>query len=75
MYDDTEAITGEMVGVGRHRVRASAPGRVCEHPGCIVVLSIYNRRDRCAAHDFDSNMTDFGIPRSAPRPVRRAAAA
>ncbi len=69
MYDDTEAIVGEMVGIGRHRVRASAPGRVCEHPGCIVVLSIYNSRHKCAGHDFDARLADFGLPRSsAPAP-------
>ena len=75
MWEDTDVIMGEMVGSGRGRVRTASPGRVCAHPGCIVILSIYNRRERCAAHDFDTNLTDFGIPRSAPRPARRAKAA
>ncbi|MGA2520654.1 MAG: hypothetical protein ABSG81_07535 [Acidimicrobiales bacterium] len=64
MRDDTEVIMGEMMGIGGHRVHTSAPGRVCAHPGCIVVLSIYNSRTECVAHDFDPRMADFGLPRS-----------
>jgi hypothetical protein len=67
MWRDTDVIMGEMVGIGGRRVRTAAPGRVCAHQGCIVVLSIYNSRECCAAHDFDPRMADFGLPRAPAR--------
>jgi hypothetical protein len=32
------------------RVRLYARGRVCEHPGCPTILSVYNPARYCAAH-------------------------
>ncbi|MGH2717693.1 MAG: hypothetical protein ACRDJU_03810 [Actinomycetota bacterium] len=32
-------------------------GRVCSHPDCITLLSVYNRRDTCFAH------AGFKVPR------------
>ena len=73
MYVEQDTIMGEMVGGARRPVRAFTPGRVCAEPGCIVVLSIYNSNDRCAAHDFDTTLMGFRVPPVQPVPatVRR----
>jgi len=77
MTVDQDVITGEMVGGPNHRARTFTPGRVCAHPGCPVVLSIYNSRDRCSAHDFDTRLSrsavhgPHGTRRGDARPAHR----
>ena len=34
----------------------SEQGRICEHPGCVTRLSVYNSRDVCWQH------TDLAFP-------------
>jgi hypothetical protein len=34
----------------------SEQGRICEHPGCVTRLSVYNSRDVCWHH------TDLAFP-------------
>ncbi len=45
-----DAIGGTMLGTDARPVRAYAAGRICDEPGCHVVLSIYNSETRCALH-------------------------
>ena len=41
-------------------------GRVCTHPGCTTMLSIYNRREACSEHQVaDPRPPRFGRPNSA----------
>lgn len=37
--------------IGGEPKQTYEPGRVCSHPPCPTVLSIYNPKDRCGAHD------------------------
>jgi len=57
-----ESVGGEVLGKERGRVVAFPPGRTCEAEGCDTRLSIYNGRDRCAAHDFDASLMNFRSP-------------
>lgn len=43
----------DVLGRDRHPVRHYAAGRVCAHPGCGAILSIYNADDECSLHHRD----------------------
>jgi len=62
MSVDQDRIMGELVGGSHRPARTFGTGRVCAHPGCIVVLSMYNSRDCCSAHDFDPDLIHFRVP-------------
>jgi hypothetical protein len=47
--------------------RVFGKGRLCAHPGCVTVLSQYNRRDMCWAH------AGMKIPRLRGRKIRAEA--
>jgi len=72
MYLENDTVMGEMVGGARRPVRAFSAGRVCAEPGCDVVLSIYNSRESCAAHDFDATLCGFRVPPVQPHPGQAA---
>lgn len=57
-----ECVQGEMLGRERGHVVAFPAGRTCEQEGCHTLLSIYNSRTRCAAHDFDASLMNFRSP-------------
>lgn len=57
-----ESVQGEMLGRERGHVVAFPAGRTCEQEGCHTLLSIYNSRSRCAAHDFDASLMNFRSP-------------
>jgi hypothetical protein len=61
-----ESFGGEILGKERGRVVAFPAGRTCEAEGCDTRLSIYNSRDRCAAHDFDTSLMNFRSPSPVP---------
>ncbi|MEI6726376.1 MAG: hypothetical protein WCN81_09160 [Actinomycetes bacterium] len=42
------------LGRAADRVADYGRGRVCEHPGCVTRLSIYNPEPCCALHDIKS---------------------
>ena len=58
MFLDESSIAGELVGVHKRPVKKFPAGRVCEHEGCLTLLSVYNGRARCALHDFDASLVN-----------------
>ena len=42
-------------------VRSHPAGRVCAHPGCSTVLSIYNPSRHCGAHQPPADMVYNGV--------------
>jgi hypothetical protein len=69
---DEEMVGGEMLGAARGHVRAYPPGRVCAAEGCTTVLSVYNGRARCAAHDFHDFHAELGRLSRHPSAPHRA---
>lgn len=47
-------VYAEPIGGSHHVPRSYPAGRICEAKGCHVILSVYNRADRCALHDVMS---------------------
>ena len=52
------------------RVRSYQNGRVCFHPECDTILSIYNPSKYCSAH---AQMAAISRHRGTPRPIREVA--
>jgi hypothetical protein len=48
--EDSAPIRSIRVGVD-HRVQCFDAGRVCEAPGCVTVLSVYNASPFCWQHE------------------------
>ena len=71
MMENVDSVGGELLGRDRGTVATFGAGRVCEEPGCTTLLSRYNSRSRCAAHDFDATLLHFRCP--TPPPAPRAA--
>lgn len=62
MTMEIDSIGGELLGGARGKVLRFPTGRVCAEPGCRTRLSVYNRRPRCAVHDFDPTLVSFRSP-------------
>ncbi|MHB8440222.1 MAG: hypothetical protein ACYDD4_13845 [Acidimicrobiales bacterium] len=54
-------VSGELVGIARHKVATRPEGRLCEERGCRTRLSVYNSHARCALHDFDTSLAHFHV--------------
>jgi|GEM_PF-2003730 len=78
MPSDAGDIFVEVDVPGRDRtpVRQYSAGRVCAHPGCGAILSIYNADDECSLHlrDFSSDHALRGLHRRAERGSARRVA-
>jgi hypothetical protein len=46
----SDGAIGGMTLTGGRAPRTARAGRVCEHPSCSTVLSIYNQSEGCAEH-------------------------
>lgn len=58
------------VAPGRGRPQASG-GRICEHPGCGTVLSVYNHSGSCWVHqDGSARVQSERFSRATPAPNR-----
>jgi len=70
----TTRITGTLNPWGpvsqANRVRSYQTGRVCSHPECDTILSIYNPSKFCSMH---AKLAISGRRRGTPRPVREVA--
>ena len=70
----TTRITGTLNPWGpisqANRVRSYQSGRICSHPECDTILSVYNPSKYCAMH---AGLTSGGRRRGAPRPIREVA--
>jgi hypothetical protein len=59
-----DSVEAELVGGSGRSVRTYGRGRVCPHPGCGAVLSMYNSGKRCALHDWQDVPIDAPGTRS-----------
>ena len=70
----TTRITGTLNPWGpvsqANRVRSYQSGRVCSHPECGTILSIYNASKYCSMH---AALAAGGRRRGTPRPIREVA--
>jgi endogenous inhibitor of DNA gyrase (YacG/DUF329 family) len=70
----TTRITGTLNPWGAvsqaNRVRSYQSGRICFHPDCDTILSIYNPAKYCSMH---AGMAVSGRRRGVPRPIREVA--
>jgi endogenous inhibitor of DNA gyrase (YacG/DUF329 family) len=53
-----------------HRVRSYQSGRICAHPDCDTILSVYNPARYCTIH---ASLAAGGRRRGTPRPIREVA--
>lgn len=47
-----DVVGAELIGAHRRPPCPSPSGRVCAHPSCTTILSIYNEDTCCARHSF-----------------------
>lgn len=69
---DDEGIGGPIVGADHHRVKVYPRDRVCECPGCLTRLSVYNHGSLCAAHDRLGSARCDHVARRASRRAGRS---
>jgi len=71
-FGDGKPVRASMPGATARGRPPATSGRVCEHPGCGTLLSVYNRSPVCWAHqDGSPNLRPERFRRVSGDPVDR----